>query len=135
MTKLDFFVIWSLSISVFVFSVLFVFCKCMCSLINFWKWIRICILCKISWLVVFLVIYPVNSPIYCTCNWIYDVTPRLKEDLKLGGKGVKLTSENVESREIFKPCCCLCNNNNNNNFINLLKKAFQLNLQCQISKT
>ena len=27
------------------------------------------------------------------------------------------------------------NNNNNNNFINLLKKAFQLNLQCQISKT
>ena len=26
-------------------------------------------------------------------------------------------------------------NNNNNNFINLLKKAFQLNLQCQISKT
>ena len=25
--------------------------------------------------------------------------------------------------------------NNNNNFINLLKKAFQLNLQCQISKT
>ena len=24
---------------------------------------------------------------------------------------------------------------NNNNFINLLKKAFQLNLQCQISKT
>ena len=27
------------------------------------------------------------------------------------------------------------NNNINNNFINLLKKAFQLNLQCQISKT
>ena len=27
------------------------------------------------------------------------------------------------------------NTNNNNNFINLLKKAFQLNLQCQISKT
>ena len=27
------------------------------------------------------------------------------------------------------------NNNNNNNFINLLKKAFQLDLQCQISKT
>ena len=27
------------------------------------------------------------------------------------------------------------NNNNNNNFINLLKKAFQLNLQFQISKT
>ena len=27
------------------------------------------------------------------------------------------------------------NNDNNNNFINLLKKAFQLNLQCQISKT
>ena len=27
------------------------------------------------------------------------------------------------------------NNNNNNNFINLLKKAIQLNLQCQISKT
>ena len=27
------------------------------------------------------------------------------------------------------------NNNNNNNFINLLKKAFQLNLQCQRSKT
>ena len=26
-------------------------------------------------------------------------------------------------------------NNNNNKFINLLKKAFQLNLQCQISKT
>ena len=26
-------------------------------------------------------------------------------------------------------------NNNNNNFINLLKKAFQLNLQFQISKT
>ena len=26
-------------------------------------------------------------------------------------------------------------NNNNNNFINPLKKAFQLNLQCQISKT
>ena len=26
-------------------------------------------------------------------------------------------------------------NNNNNNFINLVKKAFQLNLQCQISKT
>ena len=30
---------------------------------------------------------------------------------------------------------CTVNNNNNNNFINLLKKAFQLNLQCQISKT
>ena len=27
------------------------------------------------------------------------------------------------------------NNNNNNNFIKLLKKAFQLNLQCEISKT
>ena len=27
------------------------------------------------------------------------------------------------------------NNNNNNNFIKLLKKAFQLSLQCQISKT
>ena len=27
------------------------------------------------------------------------------------------------------------NNNNNNNLNNLLKKAFQLNLQCQISKT
>ena len=27
------------------------------------------------------------------------------------------------------------NNSNNNNFIKLLKKAFQLNLQCQISKT
>ena len=27
------------------------------------------------------------------------------------------------------------NNNNNNNFINLLKKAFQLNLQFQIPKT
>ena len=27
------------------------------------------------------------------------------------------------------------NNNDNNNFINLLKKAVQLNLQCQISKT
>ena len=27
------------------------------------------------------------------------------------------------------------NNNNNNYFINLLKKAFQLNLQSQISKT
>ena len=27
------------------------------------------------------------------------------------------------------------NDNNNNNFINLLKKAVQLNLQCQISKT
>ena len=26
-------------------------------------------------------------------------------------------------------------NNNNNNFINLLKKAFQLNLQCQMSNT
>ena len=32
----------------------------------------------------------------------------------------------------------MCNNNNdnnNNNFIKLLKKAFQLNLQCEISKT
>ena len=26
-------------------------------------------------------------------------------------------------------------NNSNNNFMNLFKKAFQLNLQCQISKT
>ena len=27
------------------------------------------------------------------------------------------------------------NNNNNNNLIKLLEKAFQLNLQCEISKT
>ena len=33
------------------------------------------------------------------------------------------------------PALANMNNNNNNNFINLLKKAFQLNLQCQISKT
>ena len=55
--------------------------------------------------------------------------------------------QNKENSSLVSTCNCKAigvffsffllkiSRNNNNNFINLLKKAFQLNLQCQISKT
>ena len=45
-----------------------------------------------------------------------------------GQKGYRRQERKGQGEGVLK-------NNNNNNFINLLKKAFQLNLQCQISKT
>ena len=41
----------------------------------------------------------------------------------------------VEEGNLLKERFNSNNNDDNNNFINLLRKAFQLNLQCQISKT
>ena len=54
--------------------------------------------------------------------------------------------QNKENSSLVSTCNCKAigvfflfllkiSRNNNNNFINLLKKAFQLNLQCQISET
>ena len=57
----------------------------------------------------------------------FEINNWVRKKIKQRSRGESLSENNNNNNKN--------NNNNNNNFIILIKKAFQLNLQCQISKT